>query len=445
MRLYFGTSSGKFVRSSFSLRADVHGVCVAPRTARSNEKIIAVSVGGGRGTMLRTPFIYLVKPDNSTTTITNEFGFGAQGGRGRVPVFMDMSLQTRRERRQNLGGPDVLFINLLGSRTNLAHFAYQNLKGNYSLQGVSGFARVDEERAIVTDVDGDGVMELVHFSVFRVFKLISPFTFKDITRSVWPGWRNLRRSVSAIVELDFNNDGRMDLYIARASPTLVTPRGPSSVPEHGDVLLKNCGGTYEDVSDNAGLPRDVDSMGVTAEDFDNDGYVDVLVTTFQGPDILMLNQGDGTFKQVDPKTNKATSTRGSNVMAVDYDLDGRVDYISGQGLRKSFSGNYRLMKNLMALTSNTHYLLVHVGNDVFRACTALNAVVCVRVTGAKTMVRRVGGRGAQMGGQSFLDTIHFGLGSAKTVRVIIVNWTCGAVQSQRMVSANQLVTFGKFN
>lgn len=339
----------------------------------------------------------------------------------------------------------MLFVNLLGSNVALKHFAYQNVQGNYSLRDVPGLARVNEERAIVTDVDGDGVMELVHFSVFKVFKLIAPFSFRDVTRAVWPGMRDFRRSVSAVVELDFNNDGRMDLYIARARSALVTPRGPPSVPEHADVLLMNVGGSYVDVSRRAGIPTETDSMGVTAEDFDNDGYVDVLVTTFEGPDVLLMNNGDRTFRSVDPGTNKPNSTRGANVMAMDYDLDGRMDYIVGHGLRKQFFGIYHLMKNTMPLTGASNYLLVRVGNEMTLASTSLNAVVTAFLPGGQRLVRRVGGRGAQSGGLSYIDTVHFGLGRVTRVRRVIVRWTTGALQGKRGVSANQKITFGRFN
>lgn len=443
MRIYLGTSSGRFTRSFFSLPGDIHGVSVAPLNTISNEKLIAVSVGGGRGTMLRPPFVFLAKPDNSIKSITNLYGLGQGGGRGRVTLFMDMSLRTRAQKRAISGGPDILVVNLLGKNSVLKHFAYRNLDGNFSLQAVPGLALVNEERAIVTDINGDGVMEVVHFSQFKLFKLVAPFAFRNVTRTVWPGFRNLRRSVSAVVELDVNNDGRMDLYIARARSALVTPRGPPTVPEHADVLLINQGGKYVDVSARAGIPVDSDSMGVTAEDFNNDGYVDVLVTTFEGPDILLENRGNGTFRMTDPRTNKPGLRRGSNVMAFDYNLDGRMDYIVGQAFQKTYLGNFRLMKNQMRLTGRNNFLLVRVGNERGGAATALNAVVTLRV-GKQRLVRRVGGRGAQSGGLSYIDTLHFGLGGVSTIQQLDARWTTGVRESMRAVRANQLVKIGTF-
>lgn len=440
MRLFYGTARGTFTRSLFSVKSDIHGVSVAFRTARSSERIIAVSVGGGRGVNLRAPLMFLAKKDRSITTITDRLGFGKRKGRGRVGVFMDMSLQSSSQSKANLGGPDVLFVNLLGVAGNLKHFAYQNVKGNYRVRDVPGFATVNEERAIVTDVDNDGVMELVHFSDLRIFKLVRPFTFRDVTSNVWPGRRSLSRSISAVVELDINNDGRMDLYLARAQSSLVTRRGPPSVPERADVLLLNTGGKYTDISRMAGVPTNTDSMGVTAEDFNNDGFVDLLITTYTGPDIILLNRGNNSFKKINAGTSKSSSRRGANVMAVDYDLDGRVDYIAGQ-----LRGNYRLMKNQMKLTSSTNYLLVRVGSEPTFASTSLNAIVKVSLSGGQTLVRRVGGRGAQKGGVSYIDTVHFGLGRVSTVRAVTVSWTKGGSQVKRGVKANQKISFGRFN
>lgn len=444
LRIFYGTGDGRFTGPAFQVRSDIHGVSVALRTTRSREKLMTLSVGGGRGTNLRPPFVYLTKPDRTFTDVTMEYGFGQLRSRGRVAIFMDMSLKSRFDRRRNLGGPDVLFINFLGSNPDLIHFPYQNQKGNYSLMVAENFERVNEERAIVTDIDNDGVMELVHYSILRVFKLVAPFNFQDITATVAPGLRNLKRSVSACVELDYNNDGWMDLYIARANSNLVTPRGPPSVSEFGDVLLKNNRGVYEDVSDTLGVPTNTNSMSVSAEDFNNDGYVDIIITSFEGPDFILLNLEGKGFQRVNlPVVPRPSTGRGGSVMAMDYDLDGRVDFIVGQGFRKAFFGQYYLLRNQLPLGPNTNYLMVRVGNEFTRACTSLNALVTVILGRGKRMVRRVGGRGAQAGGQSYIDTVHFGLGSRTMVPRVFVRWTTGARRAMANVQANQMISFGK--
>lgn len=448
VQVYYGQPGKrfKFNRSDFSFSGDVHGVSVAPRTVTTNEKLLMLSLGGGRGNNLRTPATYLFQPGKQYREITNEFGLGVKKSRGRLPLFMNMALKSSSARRDNQGGPDILIVNFLGNDPDLTHFAYENVHGNYRLRRVPGFERINEERAIVTDMENDGVMELVHFSKLAIFKLVSPFRFSDVTERVWPQAirRGLQRSISAVVELDFNNDGFFDLYLARASPPWITPRGPDSVAEFGDVLLLNEGGSrYREVSATMNIPRTSNSMGVSAADFNNDGFIDIIIATFSGPDILLINEGGRKFRQVDPKTTKISTTRGANVLAVDYDLDGRVEYITGQAWRKDFVGNFRIMKNSMSIGASTHYLLVRVGNDPNMASTALNAVVTVFMRDGSRMVRRIGGNGADKGGSSFIDTVHFGVGKETMLMLITVKWTTGSVQSKKNVPADRVVKFGQ--
>lgn len=447
MRIYFGTPEGKFVPSLFNLRSDIHGVAVAPRTASSPDRIVAISVGGGLGVNLRVPFMFLASPNRTFLDISHTLGLGEVPTRGRVPLFLNLASPSSGASNQNGGGPDILFINLLGNAQHLSQFAYENIHGYFQLRSVPGFSYANEERAIVTDIDNDGVMEVVQFSSLAIFRVEAPFQFKDVTRDVYPGFdeRDLRRSISAIVELDFNNDGYWDLYIARAKPTLITPRGPPSSPDWDDVLLMNEDGVkYKDVTEAAGIPRGSDSMGVSTGDFNNDGWMDIIIATYEGADMVLINKGDGTFNVTDPKTYKPSTTRGSSMLGVDYDLDGRMDYITGHGWKKSYLGNFRVMKNAMSMGSGTHYLLVRVGNEETGACTALNAVVRVVTAEGRLMVRRVGGNGAQAGGLSFLDTVHFGIGSETIVTSVEVAWTSGMRQLKREVHADEMVSFGAF-
>ena len=66
-------------------------------------------------------------------------------------------------------------------------------------------------------------------------------------------------------------------------------------------------------------------MGVATADYDNDGWVDIYITSF-GPNTLYRNDGDGTFTDV---TGKAPESRGTSWSAsaafADYDLDGDLD------------------------------------------------------------------------------------------------------------------------
>ena len=94
--------------------------------------------------------------------------------------------------------------------------------------------------------------------------------------------------------VDVDNDGWLDVVFAQGS-TLAQHRAGASP---GPVIYRNRGGMrFENVTARAGLEARGWGMGVAAADFDNDGFVDLLLTNL-GPDVLYRNDGDGTFSDV---------------------------------------------------------------------------------------------------------------------------------------------------
>lgn len=124
-QLFFGNPGGTYTLSNFSHEYyDVHGVNVAQRHARTRERILSVSIGGGSGTNLKRPLVYLVTPDRKFTEITTRLGLGRAKLRGRNTIFMDLAMNARR---RNNGGPDMIFMGFLGNfRTRLRQHAYKN-------------------------------------------------------------------------------------------------------------------------------------------------------------------------------------------------------------------------------------------------------------------------------------------------------------------------------
>lgn len=117
------------------------------------------------------------------------------------------------------------------------------------------------------------------------------------------------------------------------------------------------------------------------------------------------------------------------------------DVIIGQGAPNGVKGPYLLMKNLLPSRGDTNYLLVRVHSAPGRGRTALHAVVTV-LAGRQRMMRRVGSNGAQAGGGSYLDTVHFGLGRSRFASWVIVEWSNKVIQRRRGVRANRIESFG---
>ena len=113
---------------------------------------------------------------------------------------------------------------------------------------------------------------------------------------------------------DYDNDGFDDLYVCQ----------PAGLPNR---LYRNRGdGTFEDVTEKAGLGVLDSTACALFADFRNLGLQDLLVVCGGGP-LLFLNQGDGTFAIKRDAFQFARPPEGTFTHAAiaDYDRDGRLD------------------------------------------------------------------------------------------------------------------------
>lgn len=131
---------------------------------------------------------------------------------------------------------------------------------------------------------------------------------------------------SGMAWIDYNNDGWEDLFLLNFTADSV-----ESAPGTSSTLYHNNGdGTFRDVSGQAGLDVKVRGMGTAWADYNNDGWIDALVTTV-GQNRLFKNNGDGTFSDVS-KASGISDKEGFWAGAAwgDYDRDGDADlYITG--------------------------------------------------------------------------------------------------------------------
>lgn len=167
----------------------------------------------------------------------------------------------------------------------------------------------------------------------------SPVTFTDISALTKIGFQHagsptpvkylLETMGGGVAVLDYDNDGRMDLFFTNGALLKEgMPKGAN--PDKSDARFWNrlyhqkADGVFEDVTARAGLKGDGYSMGVAAGDFDNDGNVDLYVTGY-GENHLYRNNGDGTFTDVTKKTGVSGGGWSTSAGWLDYDRDGRLD------------------------------------------------------------------------------------------------------------------------
>jgi len=116
---------------------------------------------------------------------------------------------------------------------------------------------------------------------------------------------------------DYDGDGDLDLYLVngwRLAGAKVVERGRN-------VLYRNRGdGTFDDVTERAGVGDDGWGTGAAVGDFDGDSVPDLLVTNF-GADVTYHNNGDGTFRRVEG----GPSIDGWSTGAASFDADGDGD------------------------------------------------------------------------------------------------------------------------
>ena len=132
-----------------------------------------------------------------------------------------------------------------------------------------------------------------------------------------------------VAVLDFDNNGRMDLYFTNGAKF---PELTKTGPEFHNALLRNKGdGVFEDVTGRAGLAGEQlgFSLGAAAADFDNDGFTDLFVAN-AGANTLYRNMGDGTFRDVSAAAGLGTKPPGTLSVQgawLDYNHDGLLDLV----------------------------------------------------------------------------------------------------------------------
>ncbi len=167
----------------------------------------------------------------------------------------------------------------------------------------------------------------------------SPVTFADITARSRITFRHAASPTArkylpetmggGVALFDFDNDGRLDLFFTNGA-ALQDPMPKGATPDKRDPRFWNRlyqqkpDGSFEDVTERAGLRGEGYSMGAAAGDYDGDGFVDLYVTAVGGG-TLYRNRGDGTFEDTTRRTGTTASGWLTSAGWLDYNRDGRLD------------------------------------------------------------------------------------------------------------------------
>jgi hypothetical protein len=262
----------------------------------------------------------------------------------------------------NDGWPDIFLVN--GSRLEGFPKGQEPTSHLYRNLHDGTFADVTQKAGVALtgwgqgvcagDYDNDGFVDL--FVTFWGHDVLlhnnGDGTFTDVTRKAGLWHDDIRWSTGCSF-VDYNRDGRLDLFIAhyvdfdpantpepgsassclwKGIPVMCGPRGLKGT--HSELYHNNGDGTFTDVSQKSGVAKTDAFYCFTAltADFDNDGWPDIYVTCDSTPNLLFHNNHNGTFTENAVEAGVAFNDggreqAGMGTDAADYDGDGWLDII----------------------------------------------------------------------------------------------------------------------
>jgi enediyne biosynthesis protein E4 len=319
-------------------------------------------------------------------------------------------------------------------------------------------------------------------------------TFTDVSRKLGVNGLDGYYGLGALF-VDVNNDGRPDLVVA-----------DDSTPNY--LYINKGDGTFQDRSYLSGYAfngdgREVANMGIAAGDYENNGNIDLLNTTFaDDSDVLFRNDGTGNFNDVSYESGVAQATIpfvGFGDGFIDYDNDGWKDLFIANGhvypdadSHPEWGSSYAQRPLLFHNLRNGKFALVPAAEGTGLAETSVARgsafgdlfndgkidVVINNVDGVPVLLRNVnpdhnhwvelrliggprsprdavgttvyvmaGGirqRGDVLSGGSYLSSndprLHFGLGSASTVDSVEIHWPDAHRESLALPGVDRIFT-----
>jgi len=215
---------------------------------------------------------------------------------------------------------------------------------NFYPEPPAGTVINDHSRLAFADINGDGFDDAVMHSLFPNPQSGVPFehlislnngdgTFTDFSDD--SGLRNVQAGFFAFADID--NDGDQDLFSGLDIPDLS--------PHTSAIYLNNGDGVFAQLDDSGVEGTSAGAGNAVFGDFNNDGVLDLFVgighTSYYGRDELYFGNGDGTFEDVSNNLKNSPSQPSNGCVTSDYDNDGDLDiFVSTYGVSVSNGLNH---------------------------------------------------------------------------------------------------------
>jgi enediyne biosynthesis protein E4 len=315
--------------------------------------------------------------DGTFTDVSKQAGIANPAGKGLGVTFCDYDRD---------GDTDVYVAN-----DTVRNFLYRN-NGDSTFTDVAyaagvGFDSNGKPQAGMgtdcADVDGNGYADIfvTNFSeeLNALYQNRGDGTFEDVSAAVGMGAAFLPLGFGTKM-YDFDNDGDLDIHITNGHVIDNVKLYQANLTyAQKDLLFENIGGKFRDVTARGGAALQADRIGrgLAVADFDNDGNLDVAISSLGQRAVLLRNQGarPGNWIIIRAKGNKSNS----------FGLGATVKIQTSEGLQ------VREINNVASYLSS---------NDM---------------------------------------RLHAGLGTARTIQQIEILWPSGTTQVLKDVAVNQIL------
>lgn len=297
--------------------------------------------------------------------------------------------------------------------------------------------------AAFTDFDADGAMDILVVNDFGQWVIPNALyrnqlplaAFDDVSMEMGMdgGFYGMGVAIG-----DYDRDGDLDYYMTNIGR---------------NYLYRNDGTHFTEVAEMAGVLNDsVNGLNTTGWatfflDHDNSGLLDLFVAngqipaatfianSLQDPDILYMNNGDGTFTDVTAMVGIGSTARSRGAAFGDFDNDGRLDIVVNT-VKHNEQQEVGAKLYMNTTDNGNHFLRIRVQGTVGNR-DGFGSRIRIVADGQAQMMEVDGGSGHA----SHSSTVaHFGLGTATTVDSVIVRFLSGEETVLTNVTADQTLT-----